>query len=106
MPEIPAQFEPWLRRLQYLYERFNSDRCRDTAAALTYMSLFAMVPLLTVLYTMASAVPAFQGVEANIQDLLFEHLAIRFLEKERLGMCVPTVFCCRVSSRLVRARRD
>jgi membrane protein len=74
MPEIPAQLTPWLRRLQYLYERFNSDRCRDTAAALTYMSLFAMVPLLTVLYTMASAVPAFQGVEANIQDLLFEHL--------------------------------
>ncbi len=74
MPAIPAQLDPWLRRLQYLYERFNSDRCRDTAAALTYMSLFAMVPLLTVLYTMASAVPAFQGVEANIQDLLFEHL--------------------------------
>ncbi|MEE4279602.1 MAG: YihY family inner membrane protein [Halieaceae bacterium] len=61
-------------RLAYLYERYHSDRCRDTSAALTYMSLFALVPLLTVLYTMASAVPAFQGVEASIQDLLFEHL--------------------------------
>jgi membrane protein len=73
MPELPAQFEPWLNRLAYLYRRFNSDRCRDTAAALTYMSLFAIVPLLTVLYTMASAVPAFQGLEDKIQDLLFEH---------------------------------
>lgn len=61
-------------RLRYLWARYHSDRCRDTAAALTYMSLFALVPLLTVLYTMASAVPAFQGMEANIQDLLFEHL--------------------------------
>jgi membrane protein len=62
------------RRLLYLAGRYQRDRCRDSAAALTYMSLFALVPLLTVLYTIASAVPAFQGVEANIQDLLFEHL--------------------------------
>jgi membrane protein len=58
----------------YLASRYRSDRCRDTAAALTYVSLFALVPLLTVLYTMASAVPAFQGLEASIQDLLFENL--------------------------------
>lgn len=58
----------------YLIERYHADRCRDTSAALTYMSLFALVPLLTVLYTMASAVPAFQGLENNIQALLFENL--------------------------------
>lgn len=61
-------------RLLYLAQRYGKDRCRDSAAALTYMSLFALVPLLTVLYTMASVVPAFQGVESNIQELLFEHL--------------------------------
>ncbi|MFT4873814.1 MAG: membrane protein [Congregibacter sp.] len=38
------------------------------------MSLFALVPLLTVLYTMASAVPAFQGLESRIQELLFDNL--------------------------------
>lgn len=38
------------------------------------MSLFALVPLLTVIYTMASAVPAFQGLEENIQAFLFENL--------------------------------
>ncbi len=61
-------------RLRYLIGRFVADRCSENAAALTYMSLFALVPLLTVLYAMASAVPAFQGMETNIQDLLFEHL--------------------------------
>ena len=63
----------WLR-LVYLYGRLGEDRCSENAAALTYMSLFALVPLLTVLYTMASAVPAFQGLEGSIQDLLFTHL--------------------------------
>lgn len=38
------------------------------------MSLFALVPLMTVLYTMASAVPAFQGVEVKIEAFMFENL--------------------------------
>jgi len=66
-------YELW-RRVRYLYSRFAADRCSESAAALTYMSLFALVPLLTVLYTIASAVPAFQGVEDQMQDFLFKHL--------------------------------
>lgn len=65
--------ELW-RRVQYLLSRFNADRCSENAAALTYMSLFALVPLLTVLYTMASAVPAFQGLETKMQTFMFENL--------------------------------
>jgi len=65
--------ELW-RRTKYVYSRFNADRCSENAAALTYMSLFALVPLLTVMYTMASAVPAFQGLEVKMQALLFENL--------------------------------
>lgn len=65
--------EVW-RRTQYLFSRFGADRCSENAAALTYMSLFALVPLLTVVYTMASAVPAFQGLEGKVQAFLFENL--------------------------------
>lgn len=65
--------ESW-RRIRYLVSRFSEDRCSENAAALTYMSLFAMVPLLTVLYTMASAIPTFQGLEEQMQAFLFEHL--------------------------------
>ena len=65
--------ETW-RKISYLLSRFSRDRCSENAAALTYMSLFAMVPLLTVLYTMASAIPTFQGLEQQMQDFLFEHL--------------------------------
>ena len=61
-------------RVRYLFARFSADRCSENAAALTYMSLFAMVPLLTVLYTMASAIPTFQGLEEQVQNFLFQHL--------------------------------
>lgn len=61
-------------RIRYFAGRFASDRCSENAAALTYMSLFALVPLLTVLYTIASAIPAFQGAENQMQDILFKHL--------------------------------
>jgi membrane protein len=67
-------FRELKRRAGYLGSRFVADRCTENAAALTYMSLFALVPLLTVLYTMASAIPAFQGVEEKMQTVLFEHL--------------------------------
>ena len=61
-------------RIRYFAGRFVADRCSKNAAALTYMSLFALVPLLTVLYTIASAIPAFQGAEDQMQSILFTHL--------------------------------
>ncbi len=69
-----TSIQPILRRVGYLFSRFKIDRCSENAAALTYMSLFALVPLLTVIYTMASAIPAFQGLEGTIQTFLFENL--------------------------------
>jgi len=74
MTFLQQMFRELWRRVRYLYNRFSADRCSENAAALTYMSLFALVPLLTVLYTMASAIPAFQGAEEQMQRLLFKHL--------------------------------
>lgn len=74
MEELATRAREVWRRIQYFVHRFSTDRCSENAAALTYMSLFALVPLLTLLYTMASAIPTFQGAEAQLQQLLFEHL--------------------------------
>ncbi|GAB3289198.1 YihY family inner membrane protein [Parahaliea aestuarii] len=74
MDALNDKFKKIWPRIPYVAQRFGADRCSDNAAALTYMSLFALVPLMTVLYTMASAVPAFTGLEARMQDLMFEHL--------------------------------
>jgi membrane protein len=62
------------RALCYLKARYTADRCSEVAAALTYMSLFALVPLLTLLYAIGSAVPAFQGVEQQLQQFLLNNL--------------------------------
>jgi len=74
MEQIINSLQPLWQRARYLLSRFGIDKCSENAAALTYMSLFALVPLMTVLYTMASAVPAFQGLETQIEAFLFENL--------------------------------
>ena len=74
MVSIKLMLSELWRRASYLLSRFSADRCSENAAALTYMSLFALVPLLTVLYTMASAIPAFQGAEEQMQSIVFKHL--------------------------------
>jgi membrane protein len=74
MEFLQTQLAGAWRRCRYLLSRFASDRCMDNAAALTYMSLFALVPLLTVSYAMASAVPAFQDLEPRLQAFLFDNL--------------------------------
>lgn len=58
----------------FVIQRFDRDGCRQAAAALTYMSLFAVVPLLTVMYSMFALVPAFHGLGDELNDLIFENL--------------------------------
>ena len=62
---------PWI---QYLLHRFQQDGCNRSSAALTYMSLFALVPLITVMFAILSAIPDLQARAADLQDLLFDNL--------------------------------
>ena len=50
-------------RLRYLLNRCVEDRLNASAAALTFVSLFALVPLLTVALSIASALLATPLVE-------------------------------------------
>jgi membrane protein len=71
--KIPLHYLSW-SWFRYLWRRFNDDQCMRSAAALTYVSLFALVPLMTVMYAMLSAIPAFQGVGEQVQGFLFQNL--------------------------------
>ena len=62
------------RFLGFAARRFSEDRCPQAAAALTYTSLLALVPLMTITIAMVSAFPAFQGILANAQELVFDNL--------------------------------
>lgn len=60
--------------LTYVARRFNSDGCVQNAQALTYMSLFAVVPILTVMYSVFSLLPDFQEVGQNVQQWVFSNM--------------------------------
>ena len=61
-------------RIRYLIKRCVDDRLSASAAALTYVSLFALVPLLTVTLSIASALPAAGNIEAKVDDFLLQFL--------------------------------
>ena len=64
----------YLRRVTALTVRnFYADNCLSNAASLTYTTLFAIVPLLTVLYSILALFPSFQGVGENIQEFIFSN---------------------------------
>lgn len=59
--------------LRHLVGRYIEDGCRSSAAALTYMTLFAVVPVLTLVYSLLSIIPAFQSLGGQVEDLLFNN---------------------------------
>ena len=54
-------------------QRFVEDGCFNHAAGLTYTTLFAIVPLLTVTYSMLSSFPFFHGMGEQLQDFIFSN---------------------------------
>jgi membrane protein len=58
---------------RFLGQRFIADRGANNAAALTYTTLFAVVPMMTVTFSMLSAIPAFQDTGEQIQGFIFRN---------------------------------
>lgn len=67
--------------LYFLGERFFKDRATQHAGSLTYTTLFAVVPILTVVFVMISAIPDFQGVEVMIQKYIVNNFMPAASEK-------------------------
>jgi membrane protein len=56
-----------------MVRQYQAKSCQKSAASLTYMTLFATVPMMTVTYSMFSIIPAFQNLGDQLQALLFDH---------------------------------
>lgn len=61
------------RFIQQIIFHYQDKQCQKSAAALTYMTLFAIVPMMTVSYSMFSVIPAFSGLESQLQALIFNN---------------------------------
>lgn len=62
-----------LRFLAYLTGRFGEDTCLTTAAALSFTTLLALVPLMAVMLSILSVFPAFLHQIDKIQDFIFKN---------------------------------
>ena len=70
-----TQLPDYLWRLSaHMLKRYVDDGCQATAAALTYQTLFAVVPLLTVMYAVLNAVEAFKDLSVEVEGFLFDNV--------------------------------
>src|SRR3989338_6523532 len=67
------QVEQLVEFWRFLLHRFFADNGPNSAAALTYTTLFAVVPVMTVTFAILSAVPVFQGMGEQIQAFIFRN---------------------------------
>ena len=77
----------WRRTRQFIeliVKQYQQKECQKSAASLTYVTLFAIVPLMTVTYSMFSIIPAFEGVGEQLQSLIFTH-ALPYNEQALIG---------------------
>lgn len=59
--------------LRFVFRHFMADNCREHAIVLTYTTLFAVVPIMTVTFTLLAAIPSLQHISGDIQDFIFRH---------------------------------
>ncbi|MDE2369425.1 MAG: YihY family inner membrane protein [Burkholderiales bacterium] len=65
---------PWILTLRTLGRRFREDRLGLTAGSLTFTTLIALVPLLTVMLAVFSAFPMFGGLEDGLEKYFLRNL--------------------------------
>lgn len=59
--------------LRHVLGRFAADQCPQRAAALTYTTLLALVPLMAVSFAVFSAFEAFGEMQNQVQSFIFEN---------------------------------
>jgi membrane protein len=57
----------------FLWQRFVDDKCFETAGALSYTTLFAIVPLLAAVLAIVSAFPVFAEWRDRFSDFIFRN---------------------------------
>lgn len=64
----------WLKGfLVFGYYHFQTSKCLTGAAELTYVTLFAIVPLITVSYVAFSFFPGYHALGVQVEEFLFQH---------------------------------
>lgn len=65
---------PSVQFVIFIIRRFIQDRCTEQASSLTYTTLFAVVPMLTVFLVIISSIKALEPARQQLQDLIYSNL--------------------------------
>ncbi|NDY91441.1 YihY family inner membrane protein [Ideonella sp. TBM-1] len=76
---------PWRDTWQVLRQRFREDRLGMTAGSLTFTTLIALVPLLTVALAVFTAFPMFSAFQESLQKYFLQSLVPDAIAKPVLG---------------------
>ncbi|MDF1481625.1 YihY family inner membrane protein [Extensimonas sp. H3M7-6] len=76
---------PWRNTLQTLRERFHEDHLALTAGSLTFTSVLALVPFVTVALAVFTAFPMFAELQKVLQRWLVESLVPESIARQVLG---------------------
>ena len=74
MHPIPFPLLPLGRFLAHVFRRFNQDRCLQIASSLTFTTLLALVPLVTITLGLMAAFPVFSGLGEHIHAFLLANM--------------------------------
>lgn len=73
LKKLPFFDKTWFQFILFVLKRFEADRCRDQAASLTYTTLFAVVPMLTVFLVIISSIKALEPARQQLQQMIYSN---------------------------------
>ena len=73
LKKLPFYNKTWFQFVLFVIGRFEADRCREQAGSLTYTTLFAVVPMLTVFLVIISSIKALEPARQQIQQLIYSN---------------------------------
>ncbi|NPV01574.1 MAG: YihY family inner membrane protein [Brevinematales bacterium] len=65
-------FQRLWQYIEIIYKKFNDDLCFQGASALSFNTVLSLVPLFTLVLAIITSMQAFQGVENNIKQFIFD----------------------------------
>ncbi len=71
---MPQELRQLGRFFLHVLDRFNRDRGLQIASSLTFTTLLALVPFVTIVLTLLSAIPIFSGLGEEIQNFLLANM--------------------------------
>jgi membrane protein len=74
MPPIPFPLPQLGRFLAHVFRRLDQDRCLQIASSLTFTTLLALVPLVTITLAFMAASPIFSGLGEHIHAFLLANM--------------------------------